>query len=91
VESTRWGILFNTLFILVSTIIVFFALIHSIITAQLVESGREKLALKLDWVSRFIFPAVFVYTVIYILVLPRDVQGHALWSELIPSLMELLK
>ncbi len=78
------------IFILVSTVLVFFALIHSIVTAQLVDMGMEKLALRLDWINRFLFPAAFIYTVLYVLILPRDEFGHANWSQLFSSLLDYL-
>lgn len=75
------------IFILVSTVLVFFALIHSIVTAQMVDKGMEKLALKMDWVNRFLFPAVFIYTVLYILIVPRDEFDQANWSQLFSLLI----
>ena len=74
-------------FILVSTVLVFFALIHSIVTAQMVDKGREKLAIKLDWINRFLFPAAFLYTVLYILIIPRDELGQLHWEQLFSSLI----
>lgn len=79
------------IFILVSTILVFFALIHSIVTAQMVDRGMEKLAIKLDWINRFLFPSIFIYTILYILVVPRDEFSQVNWSLLIPALIDLLR
>ncbi|WP_415407285.1 hypothetical protein ACLHDG_01795 [Sulfurovum sp. CS9] len=74
-------------FILISTILVFFTLIHSLLTAQLVDKGRENLAIKLDRTSRFLFPLIFIFSIVYLLILPRDINNEADWSLLIPTLM----
>jgi len=75
------------IFILVSTVLVFFALIHSIVTAQMVDKGMEKLALRMDWINRFLFPAAFIYTVVYVLIVPRDEFNQADWSILLDFFM----
>jgi len=76
-------------FILISTLLVFFALLHSLITTQLAYRGKEKLAVKLDIINGFLFPVIFAYTIIYLLVLPRNAANEADWSLLIPTLIKL--
>jgi len=76
-------------FILISTLLVFFSLVHSLITTKLAHRRKEKLAIKIDWINRFLFPIIFAYTIIYVLVLPRNAENEAEWSLLIPTLIKL--
>ena len=46
-------------FIMGATVIVFLALIQASLTSILYGKGREELAVRMDWVCRFIFPAAF--------------------------------
>lgn len=52
-------------FILVATILVFFALLEAVLTSRLVKIGKEELALKFDRVCRVLFPAVFLVVGLY--------------------------
>lgn len=47
-------------FIVVGTVLVFLTLMQVVLTARLVQVGREKLAMRIDRISRWVFPAVFV-------------------------------
>lgn len=57
-------------FVLISTILVFFALIQALVTAQMADKGKEELAMKFDLISRFLVPFIFLITILYVLVLP---------------------
>jgi cadmium resistance protein CadD (predicted permease) len=50
-----------------ATILVFLAMLQSLTTSFLVSNDNTKLALHLDWVSRVLFPLVFVVFVILVL------------------------
>jgi len=56
-------------FVLISTILVFFALMQALVTAQMADKGKEKLAIKIDLISRFLVPFIFLITILYVLVL----------------------
>lgn len=52
------------IFILISNIIVFIALLEAVLTSNLVSRNKKKIARKIDYVSRIIFPVV--YTIVFI-------------------------
>lgn len=52
-------------FVFGSTIMVFLALVESIMTGSLSASNKNELAKKIDWYSRIIFPVVFLVIMIY--------------------------
>jgi hypothetical protein len=56
-------------FILGSTILVFSSLAEVVATSALVRHGRKDLAISLDRISRWVFPAIFVYLLFQTLVL----------------------
>jgi hypothetical protein len=51
-------------FILGSTFLVFCSLLQVTLTSSLIYHGKESLALKIDFLSRFVFPLLFVFVVI---------------------------
>ncbi|MFQ6024854.1 MAG: hypothetical protein ACE5NW_19265, partial [Acidiferrobacterales bacterium] len=59
---------FTTLdeFIAGSTVLVFLALVQSLTTSYLVSQERKLLALRIDRVSRFVFPLVFAALVVVV-------------------------
>jgi len=52
-------------FVFGSTIMVFLALVESIMTGSLSASDNNELAKKIDWYSRIIFPVVFLIIIFY--------------------------
>lgn len=52
-------------FVFGSTLLVFFAFVEAIICGSLSHSNNDKLAKRIDWYSRFIFPAIFVGILLY--------------------------
>jgi len=52
-------------FVFGSTLLVFFAFVEAIICGSLSHSNNDKLAKRIDWYSRFIFPATFVGILLY--------------------------
>jgi hypothetical protein len=57
-------------FILGSTILVFSSLAEVVATSALVHRGRKDLAFSFDRVSRWVFPAIFIYLTLQTLILP---------------------
>ena len=51
-------------FILGSTFLVFLSLLQVILTSSLMRHGKETLSLKVDLLSRFVFPVLFAFVVI---------------------------
>ena len=51
-------------FILGSTFLVFLSLLQVILTSFLMRHGKETLSLRVDLLSRFVFPALFAFVVI---------------------------
>ena len=56
-------------FVIGSVLLVFSAFAEALVTTSLANRGREALALRIDRVSRFVFPAVFVVVVLLSLVI----------------------
>jgi len=52
-------------FVFGSTLLVFFAFIEAIICGYLSHLDNDKLAKRIDWYSRFIFPAIFIAILVY--------------------------
>ena len=49
-----------------STIIVFLALVQSLATSYLVAEGKEALALRMDRLSRYVFPGTFALLILVV-------------------------
>lgn len=58
------------LFILGSTLLVFFSLVEVVVTSKLTRTRRKELAYTIDRVSRWVFPVVFSYLLLQTLFLP---------------------
>ena len=56
-------------FVLGSVLLVFTAFGEALVTTSLANRGREELALKIDRISRFVFPAAFAVVVLVSLVI----------------------
>jgi hypothetical protein len=56
-------------FVMGATVLVFFAFGEALLSTGLAGRGREELALRIDRVSRIVFPTVFVAILLYALVL----------------------
>jgi len=52
-------------FVFGATLMVFLAMIEVVVTTQLARTGREASALKLDRMSRFVFPSILVLIMLY--------------------------
>jgi hypothetical protein len=52
-------------FILASTVLVFLSLMEVMLTSFLAKSGRLRQARRIDWVARFLVPAVFVAVTVH--------------------------
>jgi gamma-aminobutyric acid receptor subunit beta len=55
-------------FIVFSTILVFLALVESLTTVYLVSKEKKELALRIDNMSRFVFPIIFGVIIITVLI-----------------------
>ena len=52
-------------FILVSTLMVFGALLEAVFTSRLADTGKEELAIKIDHICQKLFPGAFVLLCVY--------------------------
>ena len=52
-------------FILISTIMVFVALVQTVVMTYLARQGRGALALQINWVSRFVYPILLLFVLAF--------------------------
>ena len=52
-------------FILISTIMVFVALVQTVVMTYLARQGRGALALQINWVSRFVYPILLMFVLAF--------------------------
>jgi hypothetical protein len=52
-------------FILISTIMVFAALVQTVVMTYLARQGRGALALQINWVSRFVYPILLMFVLAF--------------------------
>ena len=57
------------MYVLISSILVFSALVEALVTGSLTRAGRAQLAMNMDRACRWIFPSIFVATILFTLVL----------------------
>ena len=68
-------------FILGSNIIVFIALLEAVLTSNLVSRDKKTIARKIDYLSRFIFPVVYVVVITIIFALIYGLRAKT-WTRI---------